>query len=124
MGIICFLFYLHRIVSNEAAALELGVVMKGVKHLVVCGHSDCAATNLLYVLRGKFLRDAPSWGYSPMVSWLRNHGTPSLKRYNELEKDSFQPPLILNAGPGLEEFPAFIDKEGVLSPQNRLSQVC
>jgi len=27
--------------TTEPAALELGVVVNNVKHIVVCGHSDC-----------------------------------------------------------------------------------
>ncbi len=37
--------------SNEPAALELGCVINSVKHIIVCGHSDCKAINLLYKLQ-------------------------------------------------------------------------
>lgn len=35
----------------ESAALELGCVVNDIKHVIVCGHSDCKAMNLLYALR-------------------------------------------------------------------------
>ena len=35
----------------EPAALELGSVINNIKHIIVCGHSDCKAMNLLYALR-------------------------------------------------------------------------
>jgi len=35
----------------ESAALELGCVVNDIKYIIVCGHSDCKAMNLLYALR-------------------------------------------------------------------------
>lgn len=35
----------------ESAALELGCVINDIRHVIVCGHSDCKAMNLLYALR-------------------------------------------------------------------------
>lgn len=35
----------------EPAALELGCVVNDIKHIIVCGHSDCKAMNLLYALK-------------------------------------------------------------------------
>lgn len=37
--------------TNEPAALELGCVVNDIRHIIVCGHSDCKAINLLYKLR-------------------------------------------------------------------------
>lgn len=37
--------------SCEPAALELGCVVNDIRHIIVCGHSDCKAMNLLYELR-------------------------------------------------------------------------
>ncbi|XP_037898734.1 beta carbonic anhydrase 1-like [Glossina fuscipes] len=37
--------------SCEPAALELGCVVNDILHSIVCGHSDCKAMNLLYMLR-------------------------------------------------------------------------
>lgn len=37
--------------SCEPAALELGCIVNDIRHVVVCGHSDCKAMNLLYQLR-------------------------------------------------------------------------
>lgn len=66
-------------VSTEAAALELGCVMNKVKHIVVCGHSDCKAMNLLYTMRQDFEADGTTFKAevtaenlsSPMRQWLR-----------------------------------------------------
>ena len=37
--------------TNEPAALELSCVINDVRHIIVCGHSDCKAINLLYQLQ-------------------------------------------------------------------------
>ena len=31
----------HEEITTEPAALELGCVINGIKHVIVCGHSDC-----------------------------------------------------------------------------------
>ncbi|KAA0191791.1 hypothetical protein HAZT_HAZT000895 [Hyalella azteca] len=31
-------------ITTEPAALELGCVINGIKHVIVCGHSDCKVT--------------------------------------------------------------------------------
>ena len=37
--------------SCEPAALELGCVVNNIRHIIICGHTDCKAMNLLYTLR-------------------------------------------------------------------------
>ena len=121
--------YNLRMISAPAAALELGFVINRIKHAVVCGHSDCKAINFLYTMRnniddnGKIVGLDNDTEYSPFSIWLRKHGVTTLQRYNELGKTSFTQPLILNAGLGLEQFPAYIDKDCVLSSTDKLSQV-
>ena len=39
------------VVSTEAAALELGCVSLAVRHIIVCGHSDCKAIQLLHSMQ-------------------------------------------------------------------------
>lgn len=43
--------FLDELTTNEPAALELGCVVNDIRHIIVCGHSDCKAMNLLYKLR-------------------------------------------------------------------------
>lgn len=43
--------FLDELTTNEPAALELGCVANDIRHIIVCGHSDCKAINLLYKLR-------------------------------------------------------------------------
>lgn len=49
---------------SVGAAIEFGVTVLGVPHLVVCGHDGCGGVEA--ALEGKDLRDAPSLG-----EWLR-----------------------------------------------------
>lgn len=43
--------FLDEFTTNEPAALELGCVVNDIRHIIVCGHSDCKAINLLYKLQ-------------------------------------------------------------------------
>lgn len=39
--------------SCEPAGLELACILNNIRHIIVCGHSDCKAMNLLYQLKSK-----------------------------------------------------------------------
>lgn len=43
--------FLDELTTTEPAALELGCVVNDVRHIIVCGHSDCKAMNLLHKLQ-------------------------------------------------------------------------
>lgn len=43
--------FVDELMMCEPAALELGCVVNDIRHVIVCGHSDCKAMNLLYALR-------------------------------------------------------------------------
>lgn len=43
--------FMDELTTNEPAALELGCIINDIRHIIVCGHSDCKAMNLLYKLR-------------------------------------------------------------------------
>lgn len=43
--------FLDELTTNEPAALELGCIVNDIRHIIVCGHSDCKAINLLYKLQ-------------------------------------------------------------------------
>lgn len=48
-------YFRDELTTCEPAALELGCVVNDIRHIIVCGHSDCKAMNLLYSLRDKDL---------------------------------------------------------------------
>lgn len=64
--------------ESEVAAIEFALEKLGVKHLVVCGHSDCGAMRALCAGR-----DQITFPY--LRSWLR-HGEEALWRVREKEK--------------------------------------
>ncbi|CAB0041441.1 unnamed protein product [Trichogramma brassicae] len=43
--------FMDELTMCEPAALELGCVVNDIRHIIICGHSDCKAMNLLYALR-------------------------------------------------------------------------
>lgn len=45
--------FVDEMTSCEPAALELGCIINDIRHIIVCGHSDCKAMNLLYKLKSK-----------------------------------------------------------------------
>lgn len=46
-------FFGDEMTSCEPAGLELSCIINDIKHVIVCGHSDCKAMNLLYKLKSK-----------------------------------------------------------------------
>ncbi|CAD6198090.1 unnamed protein product [Caenorhabditis auriculariae] len=107
-------------VTTEPAALELAVKRGKIKHVIVCGHSDCKAINTLYNLHtcpGAF---DPQ---SPMDHWLRRHGFHSLRRLEERLKAEKKTPLEFVVDNPLFSFSAIIDEEDKLNVEDKLSQI-
>ncbi|CAI4226766.1 unnamed protein product [Auanema sp. JU1783] len=107
-------------VTTEPAALELAVKRGGIRHVLVCGHSDCKAMNLLYQInQNKSNFDS----CSPMDHWVRRNGYLSMKRLHER----------LHIGPDVmrfeseiapsQSFDAIIDPLDKLPPEGKLSQI-
>lgn len=106
--------------SPEPGALELGCAVNNIAHVIVCGHSDCKAMNLLYSMKDEVDHDFSS---SPIKAWLHKHAYTSLQRYLELEKSFFRKPLMIRAESPLRQFPAYIDIDSLFSHTDKLSQV-
>jgi len=108
-------------VTTEPAALEMAVKRGGIKHVIVCGHSDCKTMNCLYGLHkcpDTFKVD------SPMDLWLRRHGFSSLKKLNErLHADTFAKPIKFISDNPAFAFEALIDTENKFSVEDKLSQI-
>ena len=79
--------------------MELGLVVNNIKHIVICGHSDCKAMGVLQTLKkddaNTQLNELTN---SPIKAWLVKHGLTSLEKYEELKKSNFQKPLTVQAG--------------------------
>ncbi|KAI8430183.1 hypothetical protein MSG28_000540 [Choristoneura fumiferana] len=70
--------FIDEMTSCEPAALELACIVNDIRHIIVCGHSDCKAMNLLYTLKSKEESSTEQRRISPLKSWLCNHGKTSL----------------------------------------------
>lgn len=42
--------FLDEYTTNEPAALELGCVLNDIRHIIVCGHSDCKVSLTFFLL--------------------------------------------------------------------------
>ncbi|VDM54008.1 unnamed protein product [Angiostrongylus costaricensis] len=73
-------FTLEVSVTTEPAALELAMSRGGVRHIIVCGHSDCKAMNLLHSLHQCLKTFDVN---SPMDHWVRRNRFNSIKRLHE-----------------------------------------
>lgn len=62
--------------TGEAATVEFAVLGLGVRHIIVCGHTQCGAMKAL--LAPETLGDAPA-----MRSWLDAHGEATRRLVNE-----------------------------------------
>lgn len=145
--------FVDELTMCEPAALELGCVVNDIRHVIVCGHSDCKAMNLLYQLRDeefasqvknhqktkfifKFLQVLfkikttlfifflqINRRISPLRAWLCAHGNSSLTKFQQLEITGFNEPILFQAETPLRKFVAYIDPENKFAIEDKLSQV-
>lgn len=60
---------------------------------------------------------------SPLRSWLCAHCHASIDKFNELEKDNFEKPILFQAETPLRKFVAYIDPDKKFTIEDRLSQI-
>lgn len=77
-------FFQDEYFSCEPAGLELGCVVNNIRHIIVCGHSDCKAMNLLYQLKCSNFASRKNRILSPLRSWLATHAGTSLDKFQYL----------------------------------------
>ncbi|KAI6205673.1 hypothetical protein M3Y94_00819200 [Aphelenchoides besseyi] len=108
-------------VSTEPVAMELAVKRGGIEHVVVLGHSDCKAMNILYDLH----QHPDTFEInSAMDQWLRRNGIRSIKRLNEALQFVGKSPVKFHSRTHSQFcFDAYIDPLNKLAVQDKLSQV-
>lgn len=108
-------------VGGECGALELACSFNKVQVIVVIGHSDCKAMNLLYSIRNDL--KSPSKG--PLEDWLRVHGQGTVEQFRKLEDSIGISKKLKFAGAQHyeDDFEAFIDPYNQFQPSDRFSQV-
>jgi len=108
--------------ATEPAVLELACVMNSVKHVVICGHSDCKAVNLLYDLHTDPEQHQPA-SFSPLRHWVSVHGRRTMHEFAKLEAAQFRRPLLLDKLNKVSKFPAYVDVDEKFSVTDKLSMV-
>uniref|UniRef100_A0A2A4J674 Carbonic anhydrase n=1 Tax=Heliothis virescens TaxID=7102 RepID=A0A2A4J674_HELVI len=108
--------------SCEPAALELGCIVNDIRHIIVCGHSDCKAMNLLYKLKSKEESTTEQRRLSPLKSWLCTNALTSLNKFLAMKGD-FTKPMHFSAETPQRRFVAYIDPENKFCIEDKLSQV-
>ncbi|CAD7092975.1 unnamed protein product [Hermetia illucens] len=109
--------------SCEPAALELGCIVNDIRHIIVCGHSDCKAMNLLYKLKDPEFASLDNRRLSPLRSWLCTHAQSSLDRFQKWVAGGMKDPLIFSSETPLRKFVAYIDPENKFAIEDKLSQI-
>uniref|UniRef100_A0A7E4W457 Carbonic anhydrase n=1 Tax=Panagrellus redivivus TaxID=6233 RepID=A0A7E4W457_PANRE len=107
-------------VSTEPAAMELAVKRGGIKHIVICGHSDCKAVNTLHNINLCPKEFDPT---SPMDHWVRANGYPSVQKLHKNLVNRTKPLYYeCEVNPKLS-FEALIDPHNKLAVEDKLSQI-
>lgn len=109
--------------SCEPAGLELGCVVNSIRHVIVCGHSDCKAMNLLYMLRDPKEATQQQRRMSPLRAWLLEHASTSLDIFKNIQSIGFDKPITFSSESHLRRFVAYIDHENRFCIEDKLSQV-
>jgi carbonic anhydrase len=82
----------------EEAALELACLYNNIDTMVLAGHSDCKAMNLVYDNRHSLDKPKNSAEKeSVLKSWLMSNSRPQIEKYFEAEKHSFKRPIKFNS---------------------------
>lgn len=108
----------------EPAALELGCVINDIRHVIVCGHSDCKAMNLLYSLQENTeLASLENRRISPLKSWLCKHGDASVAKFQAWRENGMKDPVKFSSETEMRQFVAYIDPEDQFSIVDKFSQI-
>lgn len=104
--------------------MELGCIVNDIRHIIVCGHSDCKAMNLLYTLRDKAESTDDQRRISPLKAWLCAHAkNSSLERFLKWQEAGMKDPLVFSSETPLRKFIAYIDPENKFNVEDKLSQI-
>lgn len=110
-----------KIPRTEEAALELACVHNKIDTVVMAGHSDCKAANLVYDNRYNLKSFNPAAESSVLKKWLMINSTNTIQKYLELEKD-FKKPVTINVYKD-RNFQAFIDPDNEFDYNDKFSQL-
>ncbi|XP_071439995.1 beta carbonic anhydrase 1 isoform X1 [Hetaerina americana] len=115
--------FVNEMTTTEPAALELGCIVNNIKHIIVCGHSDCKAMNLLHDLRDEEFSSVENRRRSPLRGWLCTHAQSSLAKFQQLQATGYGSPMLFQAETPMRKFVAYIDPDNRFAITDKLSQV-
>jgi carbonic anhydrase len=92
-----------QIPHSEEAMLELGCVYNKIDTIVIAGHSDCKAMNLVYDSRNDNIKNEPQKEKTVLKTWLMGNTQTTVSKYFELEKD-FTKPLKFSSKFGIHYY--------------------
>ena len=106
-------------VSTEEAATDFVCVYNKVRHVVICGHSDCKAMNAVY----EHLSEPEKIDFTaPIHAWLRKECVKTTEKFKKRVASATTPLVFCEDIPELR-FEALIDLEGQLSGGDKMSKV-
>ncbi|KAK2147424.1 hypothetical protein LSH36_554g01003 [Paralvinella palmiformis] len=106
-------------VTTEPGALELGCIVNKIRHIMVCGHTDCKAMNLLFSIKDKMADHSGT----PLVLWMKKHGQRTVDKYNAWKEGGGKSAIIFQAESADKLFEAYIDPENQFAEVDKFSQI-
>lgn len=105
----------------EEAALELAC-MYDMDTVVVAGHADCKAMNLVHDNRNEIFKPPKTEKQSVLKSWLMSNSLPTIRKYFEFEKGNFKKSVTFSITEN-QNFEAFIDPENLYANNDKFSMI-
>lgn len=103
------------------ASIELACQHNFINSLIVCGHSDCKAMNLVYENRNNTDKLTIEKD-GVLKTWLMSNSTKTIPMFLKLEKEEFKKPMQFKIAEN-QVFEAFIDPENRFSYNDKFSQL-
>ncbi|GAU97340.1 hypothetical protein RvY_08659 [Ramazzottius varieornatus] len=107
-------------ITTEPGALELACVINTVQDIIVCGHSDCKAMNLLQSLKAENTPEDTDFAHSPLRSWLMRYGGDSWVQFEKMLQSKKNRLVFME---GNHAYEAVIDAKNEFNMADKFSQV-
>lgn len=107
-------------ITTEPGALELACVINAVQDIIVCGHSDCKAMNLLQSLKAEGTPEDTDFTHSPLRSWLMRYGGDSWVHFEKMLQSKKNRLVFME---GNHAYEAVIDPKNEFNMADKFSQV-
>lgn len=106
---------------DTEAAIELACNFNYINSLIVCGHTDCKAMNLVYENR-KNTEKLTIEKDGVLKTWLMLNSTKTIPLFAKLEEENFKKPHTFTIADN-QTFEAYIDPENEFAANDKFSQL-